>query len=67
MLTGESMKAITLEQYINQVHGGKKAEFARVTGILPQQVTKWINAGYIVVDGCLYSKRKHSLKGGNHE
>lgn len=34
------------------------ADFARIHGVYPQSVTKWINKGYIVVDGALYSPRR---------
>jgi plasmid maintenance system antidote protein VapI len=40
----------TLEQYIEKKHGSK-AQFARNLGVFPQQITRWINAGYKVIDG----------------
>ena len=34
------------------------AEFARSNEVNPQQVTKWINAEWIVVDGTIYSPKR---------
>lgn len=47
-----------LTDYINQHHNGNKAAFARSQGVLPQTVTPWINAKWIVVDGQLYSPKR---------
>ena len=46
-----------IEEYINKNFGGCKAAFARHLGKMPQQVTRWVNEGWIVVDGVVYSKR----------
>ena len=46
-----------LKQYIEE-NFQSLAEFARLSGVLPQQVTKWINMGCIVVNGQLYSPRR---------
>ncbi len=40
----------TVEQFINEECGGNKAAFARRAGVLPQQVTKWINGEFIVTE-----------------
>lgn len=47
-----------LIDYIAANFGGNQSAFARHAGVIPQQVTKWINAGWIVVDGKLYSPRR---------
>ena len=39
-----------LADYIKQHHNGNKAAFARQQGVLPQTVTPWINAKWIVID-----------------
>ena len=41
-----------LKKYITQ------AAFARSQGVTRQQVTKWINADFIVVGGVMYSPRR---------
>lgn len=48
----------TLMDYIANKHQGKQAAFGRAQGVLPQQVTKWLDMGCIVVDGKLYSPRR---------
>lgn len=40
----------TVASYIAENHCGRKAAFAREAGVLPQQVTKWINSGFLVTD-----------------
>jgi hypothetical protein len=47
-----------LIEYITIHFAGNKAEFARHMDVLPQQVTKWINDEWIVVDGKIYSPRR---------
>lgn len=47
-----------LLQYIEEKFSGNQAEFARQAGVLRPQVTQWINKGFIVVEGKLYSPRR---------
>lgn len=47
-----------LNKYIETNFGGNKSAFARHVGVIPQQVTKWINDKWIIVDGVLYSPRR---------
>lgn len=47
-----------LLEYINKYYGGSQAAFARALGVKPQQVTQWIDKGFIVVDHKLYSHRR---------
>jgi len=47
-----------LRDYINQHYGGSQRAFAAVQGVKPPQVTQWLNKGFIVVDGLLYSPRR---------
>lgn len=47
-----------LLNYIKKEHGGNQAAFALSEGVKPPQVTQWINKGFIVVDGVLYSPRR---------
>lgn len=51
----------TLEQYINKNYAGNKSKFGRSLPepVSPQQITQWINAGFVVVDHVLYSKRRN--------
>lgn len=46
-----------LTDYIAAYFGGNKAAFARHMNKTPQQVTKWVNGGWIVVNHMLYSPR----------
>nr|WP_147195986.1 helix-turn-helix domain-containing protein [Pantoea sp. CCBC3-3-1] len=48
-----------LTEYIAARFGGNQSEFARHVGVNRQQVTRWINEGFIVVDGILYSPRRN--------
>ncbi|WP_447881031.1 hypothetical protein [Serratia fonticola] len=47
-----------LIEYIAANFGGNKSAFARHMGVIPQQVTKWVNEAWIVVDGKLYSPKR---------
>tara|TARA_R110002050_G_C8538086_1_gene479304 strand:- start:3 stop:191 length:189 start_codon:yes stop_codon:yes gene_type:complete len=49
---------LTLSQYIKKEHSGNQAAFARIQGVSPQQVTKWLNLDCVVVDSKLYSFRR---------
>lgn len=49
---------MNLSDYINTYFGGKQADFARAEKVLPQQVTQWINKGFIVIDHTMYSVRR---------
>lgn len=46
-----------LQEYI-QKNFASSAEFARACGVLPQQVSKWLSKGYIVVEGKLYAPNR---------
>ena len=54
--------AVSLSRYIKLKFNGNKAAFARHMGVLPQQVTKWINGGWLVADEQLYSPRREVNK-----
>lgn len=47
-----------LEDYIKLHYSDNKSEFAKACKVLPQQITKWINSEFIVVDHMLYSPRR---------
>ena len=47
-----------LIDYIKNEHSGNQAAFAQFVNVKPQQITQWINKGFIVVDGVLYSPRR---------
>lgn len=49
---------MSLTDYIAAYFGGNKSAFARHMGVNPQQVTKWINDGWIVDNHRLYSPRR---------
>lgn len=49
---------MTLIEYINTHYAGNKAAFAKEWGVKPQQVTKWINGDFIIVNNKLYSYRR---------
>lgn len=47
-----------LSEYIDKYYGGNRAAFARALGVPRQRVNDWLEAGYIVYNGALYSKRR---------
>ena len=46
---------MTLIDYIQKHYGGNQAAFAKAQEVKPQQVTQWINKGFIVIGNKLYS------------
>lgn len=46
-----------LIDYINKNFAGSQVEFAKFIGKPKQRITQMLNAGYIVIDGTVYSKR----------
>ncbi|WP_213894314.1 polysaccharide deacetylase family protein [Raoultella ornithinolytica] len=49
---------MTIEEYISLHFQGNKSAFARHMEVNPQQVTKWVNDGWIVENHTLYSPRR---------
>jgi len=47
-----------LIEYIAAYFGGNQSAFARHMGVNRQQANRWINEGWIVVSGTLYSPRR---------
>ena len=47
-----------LNEYIKNHHNANQASFAKSQHVTPQQVTKWLKMGCVVVDGVLYSPRR---------
>ena len=47
-----------LREFIDKNFQGSQTTFARVQGVNPQQVTRWLKEGYIVSDNTLYSPRR---------
>lgn len=43
-----------LVDYINKMYGGVRARFARDAQVTPQQLTKWINNNYIIINKVIY-------------
>jgi len=39
-----------------------KADFAAQVGIYPQQVTQWVNAGYVVENGMMYKPMRQLVE-----
>ncbi|WP_290012774.1 hypothetical protein [Proteus terrae] len=56
---------MTLQEYIKLHYNGNNAEFARACEVKPQQITQWINKGFIVVEHQLYSPRRELPKATN--
>ena len=50
--------AVSLEQYIADKFDNSQVAFAKKQGVLKQQVTKWLDADFIVIDDQLFSKRR---------
>jgi hypothetical protein len=53
----ERIVSAPVRDYAVAMYGSLKA-FAEAQGVTPQQVTKWINGGYVVDSGVLYSPRR---------
>ncbi|WP_239670867.1 hypothetical protein [Vibrio variabilis] len=51
-----------LEQFIERHFEGNQSWFARHMDVERQAVTKWINGGWIVVGGRLYSPKREVQK-----
>jgi len=52
-----------LDDYIKEHHNGNLSEFGRVYGAKCDKVGKWVKAGYMFIDGKLYSPVKKRVKG----
>ncbi len=52
----------SLANYIASNYRGSQRAFAEAQGVKPPQVTQWINKGFVVVDGVLYSPRRELSK-----
>ncbi|EAR62574.1 5-methyltetrahydropteroyltriglutamate--homocysteine methyltransferase [Oceanospirillum sp. MED92] len=55
----EQASSYPLGLYIAVYYGGNRSEFAKANGVVRQQVTKWLNNGFYVVDHKLYSPRRN--------
>ena len=58
--------AVPIRLFIIDKHNNNQSAFAKSQGVSPQQVTKWLNMGCVVVNGTLYSPRRE-LKGEEYE
>lgn len=56
-MQNNQQKPETLAEHIANNYNSK-VEFSRVNGVIPQMVTKWLNAGWIIVDSIAYSPRR---------
>lgn len=57
------VKSIKLTDYIKENHNGNLSEFGRFYGAKCDKVGKWVKAGYLFIDGKLYSPVKKRVKG----
>ena len=57
-----NLTAMPLDEFIDENFEGSQSSFGRAQGVLRQQVTQWIKSEYIVVNNCLYSKRRELKK-----
>ncbi|WP_129934435.1 hypothetical protein [Serratia proteamaculans] len=67
MANGNLVSGRTLLGYIEFYHDSNQADFARHMGVTPQQVTKWIGGGWIVVNHQLFSPKRdvpENISGG---
>ncbi|EBJ4060799.1 hypothetical protein DT821_17840, partial [Salmonella enterica] len=56
-----------LSEHIDLFFDGNKSAFAKSMSVTPQQVTKWVNDDWIIVDGTLYSPRRDLARGNMME
>jgi len=59
-------KACTLLEFIGLHFDGKKSAFGRAQGVSRQQVREWVEKGFIVVVGQLYSPRRELKTTGEY-
>lgn len=52
-----------LSEHIELFFGRNKSAFAKSMNVTPQQVTKWVNDEWIIIDGTLYSPRRDLTRG----
>lgn len=52
-----------LSEHIDLFFNGNKSAFAKSMSATPQQVTKWVNDDWIIVDGNLYSPKRELARG----
>lgn len=64
MTLSEQCKAAglkSLADYIAENFDGNQRAFAAAQGVKPQQVTQWINKGFVVAGDVLYSARRELI------
>lgn len=47
-----------IKDYIDENFEGNQSAFARFLGVQRAQITQWINGGFLVINGAIYSKRR---------
>lgn len=52
-----------LTEHIELFYGGNKSAFAKSMNVTPQQVTKWVNDDWVIIDGTIYSPRRDLPEG----
>ena len=50
----KTLTAIPLEEYIDVIFKGNKADFANAYGLYRQNVSKMLNKNYVVIDDMIY-------------
>lgn len=56
------MLLMTVKEYIDTYYNGNQSAFARVQGAKRQQVARWIEREFLVINGQLYSSRRKLIK-----
>jgi hypothetical protein len=57
----QQFAVVSIDRYIKTKFAGSKAEFARSQGVLPQQITKWINGGWFIGGGLILSPKREVI------
>lgn len=52
------MSVLKISDYIDLFFHNNKSEFARSMNVTPQQVTKWVNGGWVISGGKIYSPKR---------
>lgn len=63
LLKQSNRLVMKLSEHIDLFFDGNKSAFAKSMSVTPQQVTKWVNDDWIIVDGTLYSPRRDLTRG----
>jgi hypothetical protein len=66
-MKNKQFAVVSIDRYIKLKFSGNKAAFARSQGVVPQQVTKWINGGWVIGGGLILSPKRELKEQANEQ